>query len=175
MKKEAYYFSHDANARNDIKIIKLRRSLGLEGYAIYFCLIEMLREQADYKISLASIQDIAFDLHTSDEKVKTVIHSFDLFVIDQKHFFSARLLSSMQTYNELKTKLVEAGRKGGLSRASAWVKPGVGIKGKEMKEKKRKSAISPSGEFNTHDGTSTGFPLDHNGNPIRKGMDGMVF
>ena len=59
-KKDAYYFSHDSNARNDIKILRLRRSLGLEGYGIYFCLIEMLREQDDYKMSMSSIPDSVF-------------------------------------------------------------------------------------------------------------------
>ena len=164
MKKDAYYFSHDANARNDIKIVKLRRSLGLEGYAIYFCLIEMLREQADYKMPLTSVQDIAFDLHTSDEKIKTVINSFDLFIIDENYFFSARLLASMESFNELKSKLIEAGRKGGLNRAKAWLKPGVGIKEKKIKENKR--TIPPSGQKIRQRNSDGEYDLDHNGNPI---------
>ena len=142
MKKDAYYFSHDANARNDIKILKVRRSLGLEGYAIYFCIIELLREQADHKLPLDSLQDIAFDLQTSEEKVKTIVHSFNLFTIDEKYFFSGRLLNSMEQFNELKIKLSEAGRKGGLSRAKGWLKPGVGIKEKKIKEKKGKISSS---------------------------------
>jgi len=36
MKKEAYYFSHDSNARQDEKIIKLRMKLGWEGYGLYW-------------------------------------------------------------------------------------------------------------------------------------------
>lgn len=141
-KKDAYYFSHDSNARNDIKILRLRRSLGLEGYGIYFCLIEMLREQDDYKMSMSSIPDIAFELHASDEKVKAVICAFDLFVIDNDEFFSARLNRSMEEYKSLKTKLSEAGRKGGLSKAKAELKPSQSNplalkerKGKEIKEK----------------------------------------
>lgn len=47
-------------------------------------------------------------------------------------------------------------------------------KGKEKKTKKKKEVLSPSGVFNTHDGTSTGIKLDHNGNPD-KGLEGMVF
>jgi hypothetical protein len=144
-KKDAYYFSHDSNARNDIKILRLRRSLGLEGYGIYFCLIEMLREQDDYKMNMASIPDIAFELHASDEKVKAVICAFDLFVIDNEHFFSARLVRSMSEYKTLKTKLSEAGRKGGLSKAKAELKPSQSdplalkeIKEKEIKEKEIK-------------------------------------
>jgi hypothetical protein len=138
MKKDAYYFSHDANARNDFKILKIRRSLGLEGYAIYFCLIEMLREQNTYKLPITSIPDIAFDLHTSDEKIKTVIYSFDLFEIDENEFFSVRLLRSMDKYNSLKTKLIENGRKGGLSKAKAGLKQSSSIKVKESKVKESK-------------------------------------
>lgn len=116
MTKEAYYFSHDANARNDIKIIKLRRALGLEGYAIYFCLIEILREQKDHKLPLDSVNDIAFELHTSEEKLNVVINSFDLFLIEDSRFFSARLLRSMDGYNEKKLKLSEAGKRGNAKR-----------------------------------------------------------
>lgn len=121
MTKEAYYFSHDANARNDVKIIKLRRVLGLEGYAIYFCLIEVLREQKDHKLPLSSVSDIAFDLRTSEEKVNGVISGFDLFLIEQNNFFSARLLRSMESYNGTKVKLSDAGRKGNEIRWSQQV------------------------------------------------------
>lgn len=164
MKKEAYYFSHDANSRNDVKIIRLRRSLGLEGYAIYFCLIEILREQAGYRLAFTSVPDIAFELHTSEEKVKVVINSFDLFVLEENHFYSVRLLKSMEEYNERKTKLIEAGRKGGLSHAKAPVKPPSSIKGNKGKEiNKRKEGFSPNGDEAS---------LDHNGHPI-KPLDGM--
>lgn len=138
-KKDAYYFSHDSNARNDIKILKVRRALGLEGYAVYFCLIEILREQKDNILPMSSIEDIAYDLNTSPEKVKGVVVNFDLFKIQDETFFSARLLESMGSFNELKNRLSEAGRKGGLSRAKAWLKPGVGIKEKKIKENKIKN------------------------------------
>ena len=36
------YFPHDSNARNDVKLIKLRSKLDWEGYGIYFALIELL-------------------------------------------------------------------------------------------------------------------------------------
>ena len=43
--KDAYYFSHDSNARNDQRLIKIRMKYGMEGYGIYFGIIEILREQ----------------------------------------------------------------------------------------------------------------------------------
>lgn len=52
MSKEAYYFSHDTNARNDPKILALRDNWGVEGYGIYWVLIEMLRESNDYKLPI---------------------------------------------------------------------------------------------------------------------------
>jgi hypothetical protein len=47
MEKEAYYFPHFCNARHDRKIRRLRKELGVEGYGIYFMLLETLREQQD--------------------------------------------------------------------------------------------------------------------------------
>ena len=72
-KKDAYYFSHDSNSRNDVKIIKLRREMGMEGYGIFWCLIEILRESSDYKISLSSVDDISFNIHVNSQKIMKII------------------------------------------------------------------------------------------------------
>ena len=45
MAKDAYYFSHDSNAKDDPKCMLLIEELQLEGYGIYWILIEVLREQ----------------------------------------------------------------------------------------------------------------------------------
>ena len=116
MTKDTFYFSHDSNARNDVKVIKLRRVLGMEGYGIYFCLIEILREQKDHTLPLSSINDIAFDLRVSEEKIQSVIVGFDLFDIVDEEFFSIRLLRSMKKYNDKKRRLSEAGRRGNEKR-----------------------------------------------------------
>ncbi|MFG6179738.1 Lin1244/Lin1753 domain-containing protein, partial [Halomonas sp. THAF12] len=50
--KNTYYFSHDGNARNDPKILSMRSVYGSEGYGWYWIIIEMLREQEDYKIKI---------------------------------------------------------------------------------------------------------------------------
>lgn len=110
--KDSFYFSHDSNARNDIKIIKLRRQLGLEGYGIYWCLIEMLRETSHFRLSLDCIEDVAFQIGASREKIETVIKSYGLFKVEEPHFFSDRLVRSMQHFNAHKDRLSEAGKKG---------------------------------------------------------------
>lgn len=94
--KDAYYFSHDSNARNDQKCLKLRRVLGMEGYGIYWVLIEMLREASGFRLPLSSVPDIAYETRVSEEKVNAVITQFDLFEIHEEVFFSLRLTRSME-------------------------------------------------------------------------------
>lgn len=112
MKKEAYYFSHDSNARHDSKIVKLRRKYGMEGYGIYFAIVEMLREDSAHKRHISSFEDIAYEIQVDPSTVKSVITEYDLFVIEDDYFYSPRLTRSMKEYNELKNKRMQAGKKG---------------------------------------------------------------
>jgi hypothetical protein len=100
MKKDAYYFPHFSNARNDAKIIKLRRVMGLEGYAIYFMLLEILREQTDFRYEISGIDDLSYEWHVSREKIFAVISNFDLFEILDHKFFSTKLILYLQPYIE---------------------------------------------------------------------------
>jgi len=100
--KESFYFSHDSNARNDVKILKLRRNFGFEGYGLYWCIVETLRESPDYKLSINYLDDIAFSLNIDILIIKSIIYEFDLFVIEDDFFYSERLLRSMEQYKALK-------------------------------------------------------------------------
>ncbi len=111
MKKDAYYFPHFSNARNDVKILKLRRVLGAEGYAIYFMLLEILRDQTEWKFPLSAIPELEFELRVSKEKIGTVIMDFELFEVDQtKTFFSPKLIQYLQPYIEKSLKARESAR-----------------------------------------------------------------
>ncbi len=142
MAKEAYFFSHDSNARNDIKVVKLRREYGMEGYGIYFALIEVLREQSDYKMDMESISVLAYDFKVEEEKVRAVIEQFDLFEIVDNYFFSDRLLRSMEAYNELKNKRVQAGIKGAKAKLKQSLSKPQALKEKKGKEKKGNNTCS---------------------------------
>ena len=100
MKKDAYYFSHDSNAQDDPKCMLLIDQLGMEGYGIFWGLIEKLRAEKDYRLPLSIASAFARRWCTSKEKVETVITKFDLFKIDGNDFFSIRLLRSMQEKSE---------------------------------------------------------------------------
>lgn len=121
MTKDAYYFPHDSNANCDPKCMLLIHQLGLEGYGIYWVLIETLREQPDYRCPLALVPVLAERFKTTVKKIEAVIASFDLFVIeDQKFFRSDSLERRMERLNVVRTKRKEIAQNAADAR---WSKP----------------------------------------------------
>ena len=101
MKKDAFYFPHFANARHDRKIKRVQKELGLEGYAIYFQLLEVLREQIDFKYPFKDVDLLADEMGTSEPKIKAVICNYDLFTLDEEsNFFSIKQVYYLQPYIE---------------------------------------------------------------------------
>lgn len=101
MKKDAFYFPHFCNARHDRKIKRVLKELGIEGYGIYFMLLEVLREQIDFKYPLGDIDLLADEFGTSEQKVRTVIANYQLFQVDEKeNFFSIKQIYYLQPYIE---------------------------------------------------------------------------
>jgi hypothetical protein len=112
MAKDAYWFRHDANARNDIKIIELRSIHGYEGYGIYFAIIEVMREQTDYTISESKIGMVAVALGLPLDKLKPIMDdciSIGLFERRDGQILSQSLLNRMDTWDSYKNN----GKKGG--------------------------------------------------------------
>jgi hypothetical protein len=111
MKSSTYYFSHDYNAANDTKILFLRHQLGMEGYGIYWYLIEQLAN-AGGKLPLELIPVLAMQMHCTDVKVNGVLMNFDLFTIESGEFWSHRL----QEHLDLRLKLSQSGKAGANNR-----------------------------------------------------------
>jgi hypothetical protein len=106
--KGQVYFSHDSNAKQDPKILKLRVKHGWEGYGLYWALIELLRDQPEYKMQ-TDYESIAFALQTHSDSIKSIIENFELFVIDQNGFFYSESLLARMEIMERKSKIgVEA-------------------------------------------------------------------
>jgi hypothetical protein len=101
MKKDAFYFPHFANARHDRKIRRMEKELGLESYAIYFKLLEILREQIDFRYPTDDLDLLADEIGTSEQKVRVVICNYELFTIDEDNkFFSIKQIYYLQPYIE---------------------------------------------------------------------------
>ncbi|MDR0682035.1 MAG: DUF4373 domain-containing protein [Dysgonamonadaceae bacterium] len=107
------YFSHDSNARNDEKIVDLRLKHGMEGYGVYFAILERMRENKDY-FHVKDYNIIAFDLRVSNALVKSVIEDFGLFQCagDGSRFYSESFLKRMKAKDDVSKSRSENGRKG---------------------------------------------------------------
>jgi dGTP triphosphohydrolase len=110
MKKEAYYFSHDSNAKDDPKILQLRMEMGWEGYGLFWAIIEMLRNESDFRMR-THYKGIAFALQTHEDCIKKLINEFDLFELDEQYFWSESLLKRMELKEERSEKARESAKK----------------------------------------------------------------
>ena len=117
--KDAYYFSHDSNARNDQRLMKLRMKYGPEGYGIYFMIIEILRDTKDYKLHYGDVKSICFDIRDDEEKVLDVLKNYSLFEFEGDYFYSKSLSRRMEKLDKIKLKRRESGKIGGKAKASA--------------------------------------------------------
>lgn len=118
--KEAYYFSHDANARHDPKCSALIADYGMEGYGVFWMLIEIMAEQRDYKLEKFPklYEGLARQMRLEADRVRSIIeamlHDYELLLQDEKSIWSESLLRRMEIKDAKRQAKVEAGRLGGI-------------------------------------------------------------
>lgn len=148
--KDAFYFSHDSNARNDPKMLLLRARLGPSGYAHYFMTLEVLREQDGYRIPAGEFveQSIAIAIGCSQEEVaKFLSIAVEVGLLKRdSHIYSESMIGRMKAWDEAKERKSVAAKIANLTRWGGNRSP-VGVrsesdcdpsKGKESKVKDRK-------------------------------------
>ena len=118
MKNYTFYFSHDFNAHNDVKILFLRQQLGMEGYGIYWFLIESLAESGGV-LPLKIIPVLAMQMQTNEVKVSAVINEFELFNVVDDKFFSVRLNEHLNKVNNIKAINSQKGKRSAEVRMAA--------------------------------------------------------
>jgi hypothetical protein len=142
LQKDTCYFSHDANAKDDYKCMLLIDQMGLEGYGIFWVLVETLREQKDYKYPLQLVPSLARKYNTTNAKMETVINAYGLFEIDaQSFFFSGSLNRRMNFLEQKREKIVAAS-----------------LKGVEAKKAKKQQLLELSGYNSTNHRLTDGQP-----------------
>lgn len=143
--KDAYYFSHDSNARHDPKILSLRTVYGSEGYGWYWIIVEMLREQEDYKLRIdkyiwnALAMQMQCDSNAAKQFASDCINEFGLFESDDEFFWSNSLLKRMNTKDEKSEKA----RKAAEARWNKSSNSNVSEDGKQSQSKRNADAMQP--------------------------------
>ena len=115
--RDTFYFPHEYNAKDDPKCERLIWEMGMEGYGIFWALLEVLRIQPDYTYPLANIPIVAYKYRADTDKMRRVVLDFDLFtIIEDKIFFSNGLLNRMRPMDEARNIARESGKKGAAKR-----------------------------------------------------------
>lgn len=99
LENENVYFPHFVSARHDRKLRRVRKELGVEGYGIFFMLLEVLREQSDLKYPIQDLDLLADEFGTSEQKIRVVICNYNLFEVDNNElFYSPKQIEYLQPY-----------------------------------------------------------------------------
>lgn len=115
--KDAYYFRHDSNARNDPKIKALISKYGVEGYGRFWIVIEMLREAAHYKLEDkeyvwdALAEQMKCPIKEARNFIQDCVKKFELLVQEDGYFYSPSLLLRMIKLDEIRDKRKAAAEK----------------------------------------------------------------
>lgn len=116
MAKETYYFSHDSNAITDTKILNMRADYGLEGYGLYWAIIEMMRNEEDYKLTVnkntyRAIKTLTNTTIDIEKFIKDCIEDYKLFEQKNEKFYSNSLLKRMEIKEKKSTVAREKAQK----------------------------------------------------------------
>ncbi|MCO7128429.1 DUF4373 domain-containing protein, partial [Sporolactobacillus shoreicorticis] len=115
--KDAYYFSHDSNARYDPKILAMRAVFGMEGYGRYWCLIEILRDEDEYKLEKtkhlydALAMQMQCERNAAKEFVDACINEFGLLCENDNFIWSESLITRMESKDKKSEKARKAAQK----------------------------------------------------------------
>ena len=116
MAKETFYFSHDSNALTDTKILNMRADYGLEGYGLYWAIIEMLRNEEDYKLEFnkntyRAIKTLTNTTIDVEKFINNCIEDYKLFELQEEKFYSNSLLRRMEAKDKKSTVAREKAQK----------------------------------------------------------------
>lgn len=102
--KDAFYFPHDSNASQDPKILQMCSVYGAQGYGWYWMLIEIMRDQENYKLDISgkyACNSLAIRMYTDKDTLVSFlddcVSEFKLFKQDDTYIWSESLIRRMQT------------------------------------------------------------------------------
>ena len=184
--KDVYYFSHDCNARNDEKILAMRSVYGLEGYAMYFMIIEILREQNEYKLEINKYtwSTLAMQMHTSSENVHKFVddcvNEFQLFVIEDNFLYSKSLIKRMGLFKEISEIRSKAAKKrwesaNGMQNECKSNANAEQMQSNKTKLNKTKLDYTKKEDINKKDNLPDGYFIHENSGEVCTVVDGVMY
>ncbi len=110
--QQTQYVPHGTNTMGNGKIMELVAEHGMEGYGIYWMLMEHLYQQEDGKSSMKIIKLLCKKMEVSTQKLNRILHNSRLFSVENDMVSSPELDKKIAVFEARHKKLSEAGRKG---------------------------------------------------------------
>lgn len=134
MSKGKIYFSHDADAHSDTRLLALINKYGFEGYGWYFRIVEQLTKEQDHRLSIGgklgmnAIEQMLNVCSTECQRtwnehatvtrmfIEDCVNVYELFVTDGDFIWSESHIERMKKVDAKKVAASLAGKASGRSR-----------------------------------------------------------
>ena len=138
--KQDQYIPHELNTRNTTEVIHLIEEQGMAGYGIYWCLLEYLRTQDNYKGDFRVLKPLARRMKVRLSKLLSILQDYGLFICDDYSFHSPKLLELMAPLEERRARIrAYKEKKQSCNSLEISTTPNTVKKSKEEKSKVKKS------------------------------------
>ena len=104
MKKDQY-IPHEVSMRNTSEVMNLIEKEGMEGYGIYWALMEYLRTQDDYIGDIKVLKSLTRQLRVRLPKLKRILENYGLFSCTETMFLSPKLVEVMKPFEDRRTRI----------------------------------------------------------------------
>ena len=103
--KRDQYIPHEVSMRNTSEVMNLIEKEGMEGYGIYWALMEYLRTQDDYIGDIEVLKSLARQLRVRLPKLKRIMENYGLFSCTETTFLSPKLVEVMKPFEDRRTRI----------------------------------------------------------------------
>ena len=104
MKKDQY-IPHEISMRNTSEVMNLIEKEGMEGYGIYWAIMEYLRVQDGYTGDIQSLKSLARQLRVRLPKLKRIMENYGLFSCTETTFLSPKLVEVMKPFEDRRARI----------------------------------------------------------------------
>ena len=103
--KRDQYIPHEVSMRNTSEVMNLIEKEGMEGYGIYWALMEYLRTQDDYIGDIEVLKSLARQLRVRLPKLKRIMVNYGLFSCTETTFLSPKLVEVMKPFEDRRARI----------------------------------------------------------------------
>ena len=104
MKKDQY-IPHEISMRSTSEVMNLIENEGMEGYGIYWAIMEYLRVQDGYTGDIQSLKSLARQLRVRLPKLKRIMENYGLFSCTETTFLSPKLVEVMKPFEDRRARI----------------------------------------------------------------------